>query len=51
LRFDTNGNGGTIIDSGTSITLFDEAIYNQIAGEFASQILRSLSLLLRHGTA
>jgi hypothetical protein len=38
LRFDTNGNGGAIIDSGTSITLFDEAIYNQIAGEFASQI-------------
>jgi hypothetical protein len=38
LRFDTKGNGGTIIDSGTSFTLFPETIYNQIAGEFASQI-------------
>jgi hypothetical protein len=38
LRFDSKGNGGTIIDSGTSFTIFPEAIYNQIVGEFASQI-------------
>lgn len=38
LRFDTRGNGGTIIDSGASVTLFPNAIYNQIVGEFTSQI-------------
>jgi hypothetical protein len=36
--FDSNGKGGTIIDSGTSFTTFPGAIYNQIASEFASQI-------------
>jgi len=38
LRFDSNGNGGTIIDSGTSYTFFPEAVYKKIVGEFASQI-------------
>lgn len=36
--FDSNGNGGTVIDSGTSYTNFPRAVYNQIAAEFASQI-------------
>ena len=36
LRFDNNENGGTIIDSGSTITDFPVAIYNHIVGEFAS---------------
>jgi hypothetical protein len=39
LRFDTKGNGGAIIDSGTTFTVFNEEIFKQISGEFASQIL------------
>jgi hypothetical protein len=38
LAFDSKGNGGTIIDSGTSYTFFPEAIYKQILSEFTSQI-------------
>jgi hypothetical protein len=38
LSFDSKGNGGTIIDSGTSFTIFPEAIYKQIVDNFASQI-------------
>lgn len=38
LSFDSQGNGGTIIDSGTSFTIFPEAIYKQIVDAFASQI-------------
>lgn len=38
LTFDSEGNGGTIIDSGTSYSYFPETIYKQIVGEFASQI-------------
>ena len=36
--FDGVGNGGTIIDSGTSYSSFPETIYKQIVAEFASQI-------------
>lgn len=36
--FDSNGDGGTIIDSGTTYTRFPLEVYNQIAAEFASQI-------------
>lgn len=36
--FDGQGNGGTIIDSGTSVTHFPHSIYKQIVGVFGSQI-------------
>jgi hypothetical protein len=38
LRFDTKGHGGTIIDSGTTFTVFNKKIYEKIAAGFASQI-------------
>jgi hypothetical protein len=38
LRFDTKGNGGTIIDSGTTFTVFSDEIFKHIAAGFASQI-------------
>jgi len=38
LGFDSEGNGGAIIDSGTTFTVLTEEIFNQIAGLFASQI-------------
>jgi len=38
LRFDIKGNGGTIIDSGTTFTVFNKEIYEKIAAGFASQI-------------
>eukprot|EP00253_Pinus_taeda_P030596 PITA_30596 len=38
LGFDSEGNGGAIIDSGTTFTVLTEEIFDQIAGQFASQI-------------
>jgi hypothetical protein len=38
LRFDTKGNGGTIIDSGTTFIVFNKEIYENIAAGFASNI-------------
>jgi len=38
LSFDTKGNGGTVIDSGSTFTGFNKKIYDKIAAGFDSQI-------------
>lgn len=38
MRFDAKGNGGTIIDSGTTFTVFNNEIFEKIVAELASQI-------------
>lgn len=38
LSFDSQGNGGTIIASGSSLTSFPDSIFKQIVAVFASQI-------------
>jgi hypothetical protein len=51
LRFDTKGNGGSIIDLGTTFTVLNEEIFKQITGEFASQIVyaRTCAVEARNG--
>jgi len=38
LKFDSGGNGGTIIDLESSISSFPEPMYKQIEDEFVSKI-------------
>ena len=47
LKFDSGGNGGTIIDLESSISSFPKLIYKQIEDEFVSKIDMEELLMLK----